>query len=172
MQLYEITFLISPDLSEPEAQDFFIEKEKEIGTLSQITSQEQPKRIGLYYPIKKQKSAYLASVKFEAEPEKAIEIKKIIEENTNILRFLIVKAEKELPPRVKSTRKPKPQKETEEMEEMTILAPKEEKPVMEEKKPKPEKEPKLTKKKKEVVPKVSMEEIDQKLDEILNNEPE
>lgn len=172
MQLYEITFLISPDLSEQQAQNFFIAKEKEIGGPSQIISQEQPKRIGLYYPIKKQKSAYLASIKFETEPEKAIEIKKAIEENNDILRFLIVKAEKELPPRAKSIRKPKPQKNTEEMEETTILSPEEEKPATEEKKPKTEKEAKPARKKKEVVPKVSMEEIDQKLDEILNNEPE
>jgi len=170
MQLYEITFLISPDLSEQQAQGFFIEKEKEIGGAGKIISQEQPKRIGLYYPIKKQKTAYLASVKFETEPEKTIEIKKAIEENNGILRFLIVKAEKELPPRIKPSRKPKSSQEIEEGIEAQIQD--REQPAIEEKKPRLEKEVKPVKKKKEQTPKVSMEEIDQKLDEILSNEPE
>jgi len=52
-----------------------------------------PKKIRLSYPIKNKEAAFLAGGVFESEPEKIRELKKAIEKEEGILRFLLNKKE-------------------------------------------------------------------------------
>lgn len=92
MKTYELTYLISPDLSEQEAISLSIEISSFIEKEGQgVLEKNQPLlRKQLSYPIKKKTSAYLTSLNFQIKPEKLAELKKQIELNSKILRYLIV----------------------------------------------------------------------------------
>jgi len=113
MKYYELTYLISPDLSEPEVKniqqkiDSFIQSEEGL-----LDSSITPEKINLSYPIKKRNQAYLASINFHFKPEKIKELEKEIKSENSILRFLVY-SKKKLKP-VEATKKPsakKPEKE-------------------------------------------------------------
>ena len=91
MKLYELTYLISPELSTEEASSLSenissLIQEKE-GALEGVMPLLKKQ---LAYPIKKKTSAYLASLNFEIEPKKLTEIKKEIELKKKILRYLLL----------------------------------------------------------------------------------
>ncbi|MDD5750856.1 MAG: 30S ribosomal protein S6 [Candidatus Pacebacteria bacterium] len=88
-KLYELTYLLSADFSEEQAVEFVQNLQANLPE-SKIMKSEAPKKIGLSYPIKKQDTAFLASVIFESTPETAEAIKKNLEKEGKILRFLIV----------------------------------------------------------------------------------
>lgn len=109
MRYYDLSYLISPDLSEKEAQQFnekiidFILKEGGI-----LDTTQSLKKINLAYPIKKKKEAYFATLTFFLSPQKAPLLSQELEKEEKILRFLIFK--KKSPQKIKKAQvsKPKP----------------------------------------------------------------
>jgi len=95
MKHYELTYLISPELSEEKVASL----SKEISSLIQekqgilentgIILKKQ-----LAYIIKKKTTAYLASLNFQLKPEELKELKKQVESNSKILRYLILTTNK------------------------------------------------------------------------------
>lgn len=104
LRVYEISYLLLPFITEED-----ISKEsgrvKELISLSGgvIFSEEEPKLIPLAYEMSKVISnkntkfnnAYFGWVKFEGEATQISTVKKALENNENILRFLILKTTKE-----------------------------------------------------------------------------
>lgn len=105
LRVYEISYLLLPLITEED-----IPKEagrvKELISLSGgvIFSEEEPKLIPLAYEMSKVISnkntkfnnAYFGWVKFEGEAAQISTVKKALENNENILRFLILKTTKEV----------------------------------------------------------------------------
>lgn len=91
MKHYELTYLISPDLSDEEANSL----STEISSLIQEKQGILEKNLFLLkkqlsYTIKKKTAAYLVTLNFEINSEKLEELKKQIESNSKILRYLII----------------------------------------------------------------------------------
>ena len=113
MKNYELTCLISPDLSEEELKSFrekinsFIQEEG--GTLTEINS---PIKKRLAGPIKHRNQAYLTTLNFQLEPEKLANIEKKLKSENQILRYLILikPRPKEILVRGKKLPTPKPRK--------------------------------------------------------------
>ncbi len=95
MKHYELTYLISPDLSQEEANSLSMkinsliqEKKAILGkTMSVLKKQ-------LAYPIEKKTIAYLSSLNFQMEPKELKELKKQVKSESKILRYLILFKEK------------------------------------------------------------------------------
>jgi len=107
MRLYELTYLITPDFTEIEVKNFYnkinslIEKEK--GVLDSIEFKEKTflKR-DLAYPIKNKKEAILKSLRFRLDPKNLENIKKFLDSEKQILRYLILaKAPKKIEVKLK-----------------------------------------------------------------------
>ena len=151
MKLYELTYLITPDIPEEEINSFqkiingFIQEEGGV-----LTEGKMPLRKKLAYPIKKKGTAYLGILNFNLAPEKLGEFEKKIRHQSQILRYLILVKKpaqtKEIPPLTNIFKKPKPSVFEKVGEEK--LSPK-----------------KFMKPKEE---KVELKEIEKKLEEILN----
>lgn len=91
MKNYELTYLISPEFSEDEKKAFQ-EKitsliQKEGGVLSSVNL---PLKIRLSYPIKKNREAFFASIKFGLEAGKVQNLERDLKAENKILRCLIV----------------------------------------------------------------------------------
>ena len=103
-KIYEIGFHILPSIA-PEKLAAEVSAVKEVmeKKKSSFISEDFPKLKQLSYSIRKQvqgkyqkfNSAYFGWVKFETEPEMLLEIKKELDKNTNILRYLIIKTVRE-----------------------------------------------------------------------------
>lgn len=94
MKSYELTYLISSNISEDEAK---IVQEKvntlvqeQGGTPKKQEIAKETTKIKLGYPIEKENIAYLISLYFDIEPEKIIIIKQALKEEPSILRHLIL----------------------------------------------------------------------------------
>jgi len=91
MKNYELTYLVSPDLTDSELEDLngkvanFI-REKD-GSVSAVST---PSKIKLGYKIGKKEDAFMASCYFSAEQSRLAEIKTFIESQTDVLRHIIV----------------------------------------------------------------------------------
>lgn len=118
MKFYELTYLISPDLSEKELKavqekinSFILEEE---GVLIETNSVVKK---SLAYPIKKKSSAFLAIVSFKLNPEKLINLEKKLKLEKAILRYILLakKLPKEIPVVLKKPEKiiPKPEPKVE-----------------------------------------------------------
>ncbi len=112
MKPYEITYLIDSSLTAEEAESFHEDIKKTVKENKGVPGSEQkPTRKTLAYPINKKTEGYLASVDFEAGAKEVTEIRKKVEKEKNILRYLIIekqiakKEEKERPSK-KKTLKP------------------------------------------------------------------
>lgn len=103
-QIYEIGYLLVPTIEEeriPEAYGNLKETVTSFG--GELISDEMPKSIGLAYSMLKVISnvrhkfntAYFGWVKFEMSTEKVTELKKKLDLDTNVIRFLIVKTVRE-----------------------------------------------------------------------------
>lgn len=91
-QLYEISYLATPSLTEEKAQDFHQKiKNESLGLGALIEDEGRIEKIRLSYPIKKLSEAYLGNLKLMLDPEKTNELDLKIKENTQILRILRVK---------------------------------------------------------------------------------
>ena len=91
MKKYELTYLVSPELSE-EGLKSLQEKinsliQKDEGILGEISINSQ---IKLSYPIKKKTSAYLITLNFQLDPKKIVDIEKTIKTETDVLRYIIL----------------------------------------------------------------------------------
>ena len=96
MKNYELTCLISPDLSGEETNSLLTEINLFIQEKQGILEKSLPlSKKELSYPIKKKTTAYLASLNFQTKPEDLVELKKLIEANSKILRYLIITIIKE-----------------------------------------------------------------------------
>ena len=91
MKTYELTYIISPEITSEESEA----KSKEIE--SAITSREgtilkqsNPIAKTLSYPIKKRASGFLGFLEFQLEPEKLLEIKGILEKDGKIVRHMLI----------------------------------------------------------------------------------
>jgi len=91
MKLYELAYLILPDLSETELKSF---QEKIISLVENkggvLINTNEPIRKKLAYPIKKRTEAYLSFLSFQMNPEKLIEVERELKTEEKILRFLII----------------------------------------------------------------------------------
>lgn len=92
MQLYQLDYLISPEISEQDAQALgekiksLIEKDQ--GSIVKI---ELLSNQVLAYEVKNFTEAFLAGLSFNLEPEKLEELKKTLESEKNILRYMVFK---------------------------------------------------------------------------------
>lgn len=92
MQLYQLDYLISPEVSEQDAQALgekiksLIEKDQ--GSIVKI---ELLSNQVLAYEVKNFTEAFLAGLSFNLEPEKLEELKKTLESEKNILRYMVFK---------------------------------------------------------------------------------
>lgn len=140
MKSYELSYLISPELSLEELKAFqekttaFLQEQS--GVLGDFC---EPKKTRLGYPIKDKKEAYLVTFYFQMNPEKLAEFEKKLKLEEQILRYIILS---------KKVRKQKlkiPQRKK--------LSPKTIAPTLKKEKPK--------------IKKVKIQELEKKLEEIL-----
>jgi len=91
MKNYELTYLISADLTDEESKGVC---EKIAGFVAElsglINNSLEPVKIRLGYPIKKKNTAYLTSLGFSLDPQKIEELEKKILSEIQVLRHAIV----------------------------------------------------------------------------------
>lgn len=91
MKSYELTYLISANLTEEKAKQLqdkvtsLIQKERGILDEKNVILRKK-----LAYPIKKQTQAFLAILTFQIEPGKLANLEKKIKSENQILRYLIL----------------------------------------------------------------------------------
>lgn len=107
---YQLTYLISPEVSFEEAKAVSQEIESRFGKEGKVVKTENPIKKFLTYPIKKQKAAYLVSVNFNLEPEKIEMLIKEIEKKPQVIRCLLTKKEKRTP-RIAQLKSAEPKRE-------------------------------------------------------------
>jgi ribosomal protein S6 len=149
---YELSFWLSSELNEKEAEIKFNDLLKELEKLGSLINVSQlPQLKPLAYPIKKEKTihenAYFGFVQFSLEKNLITSLKKSLNLNNEIIRFLIIHKEIKQKIKIPSGFFKKSSLNKSEKEEIRSK----EKP---EKPEKPEKE-------------ISLEELDEKLNEIL-----
>ncbi len=92
MKLYELNYIVAPDLTEKEALSYGEEIKNTITKKKGVLGKEKgPSKITLAYPINYKTEGYLFSVNFNSSEENLKKIKEKIKKEKSILRFLIVK---------------------------------------------------------------------------------
>ena len=101
MKTYELTYIITPEITSEEAEA----KAREIEAIVQnkegiILGQINPVAKTLSYPVKKHASGFVGVLEFQLEPEKVGEVEKLLSKEEKINRHLLtikkaVKARKE-----------------------------------------------------------------------------
>ena len=91
MKIYELTYIISPEITSEEATA----KAKEIesivsGKEGMILKQSNPIAKTLSYPIKKRASGFFGVLEFQLEPEKLLELKEILIKDGKIVRHMVI----------------------------------------------------------------------------------
>jgi len=103
-KIYEVGYLLLPNLTEEEIPAIFGDLKELISSFGgKMISDEMPSLIDLAYPMikvianknNKFQNAYFGWLKFYLSPEKINDLKKKLDLDTNILRFLIIKTVKE-----------------------------------------------------------------------------
>ena len=114
MKLYQLTYLISPELNSEEATDFSQEIDSLISKKGKLIKPAIPSKKILAYPIKKQTTAYLTRAEFHLDPQETESFKKEIKTKSKILRFLLSekKVHKIKPERPKIKVAPKEKRES------------------------------------------------------------
>ena len=98
VRFYEISYLISPALAEDKVAGALAPlKDLLAGKDATVLAEDTPKFRRLAYPIKKFDSASFGWIRFEADAGVIAEVKKVLTGTPDIIRFLIVKAEKVAP---------------------------------------------------------------------------
>ena len=91
MKTYELTYLITPDLSEEETRAF---QEKIIASLQEeggiLTEAGIISKKRLAYPIQKKIQVYLAVLTFQLNAEKLVNLEKKLKAEGQILRYIII----------------------------------------------------------------------------------
>jgi ribosomal protein S6 len=103
-RVYELGYLFIPTISEEEIPATFGNLKELVSSFGGITiSDEMPKMLTLAYPMvkvianirNKFKTAYFGWIKFTMDGDKVLELKKKLDLDKNIIRFLILKTVKE-----------------------------------------------------------------------------
>ena len=103
-KVYEVGYLLAPTLKEEEVPAIYGNlKELIVSLEGRIISDGMPVQINLAYTVQKviqnahhkYDSAYFGWVKFFMDPEKVLELKKKLDLDSNIIRFLTLKTVKE-----------------------------------------------------------------------------
>lgn len=103
-RIYEVGYLLVPAISEEEVPAIYGNLKEVISSFSkELISDEMPKMINLAYTMlkvaqnvrNKFNSAYFGWVKFAMDSEKVSELKKKLDLDPNIIRFLILKTVRE-----------------------------------------------------------------------------
>jgi len=103
-RVYEVGYLLLPYVTEENlAREAGLIKEAITAAGGSVFSDEEPHMLTLAYPMfkvvsnKKTKfeNAYFGWVKFDGDPRGLVKLKKAMEENENVLRFLIIKTIRE-----------------------------------------------------------------------------
>jgi len=166
---YEYTYLTRQDISEDEANGLR-DKLAELITAGGGTLVDSPKayRKRLAYPIKKQDSAYVNTILFQAAGESAVAFKKEVDITANILRGLLIAYDPEkLKKEVRRERFAAARAEQIQGPATKEKFEKEEKEEQEEKQEKTPEEEKPAKPKRKTKLKAELRDIEEKLDEIL-----
>ncbi len=104
LRVYEVGYLLLPFVTEENlAHETGLIKEAITSSNGVVFSDEEPHLIDLAYPMfkvvsnKKTKfeSAYFGWVKFDGDPQGLVKLKKALEANANVLRFMIIKTIRE-----------------------------------------------------------------------------
>jgi len=95
MKLYELAYLISPELKEEEAKIFYDKISSLLTKEGEVLKSQSPQKTGLAYPIKNKNEAFFADFEFELEVENLETLKKELEKEKDILRFLLINKEVE-----------------------------------------------------------------------------
>ncbi len=91
MQTYELTYIISSDITLENAQAKARELEATIQQNSGvIVQQSNPAPKVLAYPVKKRGSGYIGSVEFQIESEPLAETEKLIAADPMVLRYIML----------------------------------------------------------------------------------
>lgn len=110
MKFYELTYLITPKLTESEANQFSQELidwiKKEGGILFETHN---PTKRRLAYPVKKEEEGFLVSTNFYFAPESLDDLTKKMKSEDKVLRSLIFA--KKLPKKTEPPKMPKIKKE-------------------------------------------------------------
>src|SRR3989344_2739018 len=122
IRLYEISYLVSPALAEDKAPTALLPLKDMLAVKNVVVSAEEPPKFRrLAYPIrvaahgeKKQvfDSASFGSIRFEAEADTILGAKKLLSSSTDIIRFLIVKADKAVPAKLFQSYRARPELKT------------------------------------------------------------
>ena len=103
-RVYEVGYLLVPTISEEELPASYGNIKELVASFGGgIISDEMPKMINLCYPMlkvvanvrNKFNTAYFGWVKFEMDPAKVLELKKKLDTDPMVIRFLIIKTVKE-----------------------------------------------------------------------------
>src|ERR1035437_6866488 len=103
-RVYEFGYLLVPTLSEEDVPVTFGNLKELVSSLGGIAiSDEMPKMLTLAYPMvkvianlrNKFKTAYFGWIKFTMDSDKVLELKKRLDLDPNLIRFLILKTVKE-----------------------------------------------------------------------------
>ncbi len=96
MQHYDLSYLISPQTEEAKVkelhQKILEDLQKEGAVLDRV---QDPNKISLAYPVQKQKEAYFAWLRFFLKKEKTAALNSKLSSEPALLRFVLVKKEKE-----------------------------------------------------------------------------
>lgn len=153
-KLYELSYLISPDLQDTEAVSHAENvKNLVVERAGEINKETAPHKRRLAYPVRNKTQAYFGYVHFYSDPAKILEMQGKLALDKNVLRHLLVAVEKK---QIAHMQKPfhsaalqeKLKKTTIDKEKIKHTIFKEGAPQLEEKK-------------------VELEELDKKLEEIL-----
>ncbi len=103
-RIYEVGYLLAPTIEEGKVAELYTALKDLIGSLNGVVvSDDMPRMIPLAYTMEKvvqnirskYDTAYFGWVKFEMEPEKVTELKKKLDLDPTIVRFLLIKTVKE-----------------------------------------------------------------------------
>lgn len=91
MKTYELTYIITPEITSEEAEAKAKEVESGIQAKEgSILSQINPIAKTLAYPVAKKASGFVGVVEFQMEPEKLPELKETIAKDGNIVRSMVI----------------------------------------------------------------------------------
>jgi len=145
MKTYELTYIISPEITAEEAGaeakniESFVQENEGL-----ILRQNNPIAKTLSYPIKKHASGFMGVLEFQLEPEKLIQLKEKTDKDEKIIRHMII------------MKRPLKEKKERRTQGVPQIKPEPEKPSFSEDK-------KISENKE----KVELKDIEEKLEEIL-----
>jgi len=153
MKTYELTYIVSPEVSSEEAEAKGKEIESAISSREgTLLKQQNPVAKTLAYPIGKKASGFFGFIEFQLEAEKLLDFKKTLEKDGKIIRHMVIIKEAA---EFKKERRTRTKPVVEEAEEKVKVEAKVEEPTSK------------GKDIKEIKEKVELKDIEHELDEIL-----